>query len=46
MRKVFNWLRYFWVIPTNFNGGWRFQINVPIGRRKEKNSENIRRVIK
>lgn len=31
-----NFLKYFWIIPTDLKGGFRFQINIPIGRLKKK----------
>lgn len=35
-----NFLKYFWIIPTDIKGGFRFQINIPIGRLKKKEKEN------
>ena len=38
-----NFLKYFWIIPTDLKGGFRFQINIPIGRlkKKENRHENL-----
>lgn len=35
-----NFLKYFWIIPTDLKGGFRFQINIPIGRLKKNEREN------
>ena len=35
-----NLLKYFWIIPTDLKGGFRFQINIPIGRMKKNEKEN------
>lgn len=32
MEKIINFLKRFYIIPTDLNGGFRFQINIPIGR--------------
>ena len=34
-----NFLKYFWIIPTDLKGGFRFQINIPIGRLKKKKED-------
>lgn len=38
MKKIKNFLKYFWIIPTDLNGSWKFQLTIPIGR-KEKYGE-------
>lgn len=38
--KIKDFFKYFWIIPTDIQGGFRFQINIPIGRLKKKGKEN------
>lgn len=37
MDKIINFFKYFWIIPTDFNGGFRFQLTIPIGKIKKGN---------
>ena len=34
--KIINFFKYFYIIPTDFNGSWKFQINIPIGKKPKK----------
>lgn len=36
MEKLIEFFKRFWVIPTDLKGGFRFQINIPIGRKNNK----------
>jgi len=36
LKKIF---RYFWIAPTDMNGGWKFQIKIPIGKNPNKHKE-------
>lgn len=35
-----NFLKYFWIIPTDLKGGFKFQINIPIGKLNKKGKKN------
>lgn len=34
MKKLFNFIKRFWIVPMP-NGGFRFQLNIPIGKKKK-----------
>ena len=34
-----NFFKYFYIIPTDLKGGFKMQINIPIGRRKKKETD-------
>lgn len=36
---MFKWLKYFWVAPLDDKGGFKFQINIPLGRKKKKKDD-------
>lgn len=39
INKLKNIFKYFWITPTDLKGGWKFQINIPIGRSPSKHKE-------
>ena len=34
--KIINFFKYFYIIPTDLNSSWKFQINIPIGKKSKK----------
>ena len=44
MKKLYNFFKHFFIVPTDLQGGWRFQINIPIGKdyAKEDNRHTIK----
>lgn len=40
IKKLQNFLKYFWIAPTDLNGSWRFQLNIPIGKNPNKKKVN------
>lgn len=34
--KIKIFFKYFWIIPTDLKGGWKFQLTIPIGKNPNK----------
>lgn len=33
IKKLMRFFKYFYIIPTDLKGGWKFQLNIPIGKK-------------